>query len=156
MKNNELPEISDDEYESLSRRGRPQHQGDYFSLRHPAMPAGKRAKIFAPFAALTGFSEEIAGKEKMYEVRPEKDEETIAALDQSLHILQERIRYHPAAEIVFFQPCEDRNHEAYGILGSRETIAGPVQEMDVIRRFLRIGGRVISFDDLLTVQLADV
>lgn len=156
MEKEELSVITDDEYESLSRRGRPQHQGDYFSLRHPAMPAGKRAKIFAPFAALTGFSEEIAGREKLYEVRPEKDEEAVAALDISLRLLQERIRYHPLAEVVFFQPCEDRNHEAYGILGSRETIAGPVQEMDVIRRFLRIGGRVIPFDDLLTVQLADV
>ena len=66
MKNNELPEISDDEYESLSRRGRPQHQGDYFSLRHPAMPAGKRAKIFAPFSALGGFEEAIDEKRELY------------------------------------------------------------------------------------------
>ena len=41
--------------------GRPRHgKFDVFSSRHPSMPVGRRAKIFAPFDALKGFSEAIA------------------------------------------------------------------------------------------------
>ena len=44
--------------------GRPQHaEFDDFSLRHPKMPHGKRAKIFAPFDALRGFGEVLAAEE---------------------------------------------------------------------------------------------
>ena len=40
-------------------RGCPVHAGDDFSLRHPRMERGLRAKIFAPFDALEGFTERI-------------------------------------------------------------------------------------------------
>ena len=40
-------------------RGRPVHTDDDFSLRHPRMERSLRAKIFAPFDALEGFSDRI-------------------------------------------------------------------------------------------------
>ena len=44
-------------YRDAYLRGRPQHQKtDPFRIRHPLMDIGKRAKIFAPFDALRGFS----------------------------------------------------------------------------------------------------
>ena len=47
-------------YKEAARRGRPQHgELDEFRRKHPAMDVGKRAKIFAPFAALRGFEMEI-------------------------------------------------------------------------------------------------
>ena len=40
--------------------GRPRHKkDDPFWSRHPNMDPGKRAKIFAPFDALRGFSAQI-------------------------------------------------------------------------------------------------
>ena len=45
--------------------GRPQRQKfDEFWCRHPPMDLGKRAKIFAPFAALKGFDKEIRAAER--------------------------------------------------------------------------------------------
>ena len=35
-------------------------RNDSFRLRHPSMDPGKRAKIFAPFDALAGFSDALA------------------------------------------------------------------------------------------------
>ncbi len=148
-------DFSEEDYEQLLRKGPPRHQGDYFSLRHPRMSTAKRAKIFAPFAALKGFEEEVRSREIEYSVRPEKDEETIAALNRNLALLQERIRFHPAAEITFFSPCDDPHHEAYGLLGTIGTICGTVQEVNVSRQFLRIEGRQIFFEDLQTVSLCD-
>lgn len=48
---------SDFKYKEAFRAGRPEHtRTDRFRIRHPAMDCGKRAKIFAPFDALRGFS----------------------------------------------------------------------------------------------------
>lgn len=51
-------------YETVLRKGKPVHAPfDAFSIRHPAMPLGRRAKIFSPFDALKGFADAIAEKE---------------------------------------------------------------------------------------------
>lgn len=147
--------FSDEEYEQLSRQGPPQHHGDYFSLRHPRMSAARRAKIFAPFAALRGFEEEVKSREILYSVRPEKDEETEASLNSAMLLLQEKIRFHPDAEVTFFCPCSDPDHEAFGLLGTLETLCGTVQEIDSVRQCLRISGREIPFADLQAVRLSD-
>ncbi len=47
-------------YREVFLRGRPRHpEEDGFSLRHPPMEPGRRAKIFSPFDALRGFSDEL-------------------------------------------------------------------------------------------------
>ncbi len=51
---------ADFKYRAVFMKGRPQHDGcDPFSLKHPKMDTGRRAKIFAPFDALRGFSAAI-------------------------------------------------------------------------------------------------
>ena len=48
-------------YTEVYLRGKPVHERfDAFRLRHPEMDPQHRAKIFAPFDALKGFSEAIA------------------------------------------------------------------------------------------------
>ena len=48
-----------DPYMRVLLRGRPVHADDDFALRHPRMERSLRAKIFAPFDALEGFSDRI-------------------------------------------------------------------------------------------------
>ncbi len=51
-------------YREVYLRQRPQHNAyDDFSLRHPKMPLSRRAKLFAPFDALRGFSDLISKAE---------------------------------------------------------------------------------------------
>ena len=50
-------------YKHVLEKGKPIHDNDLFSIRHPAMPLSQRAKIFSPFAALKGYDEEIARAE---------------------------------------------------------------------------------------------
>lgn len=149
-----LPALSKEEYERLAEQGPPVHDGDYFSLRHPPMKAGKRAKIFAPFAALRGFDAEVLARDEIYSVRPERDAECMQKLDHDLKFLQERIRFHPDIEVRCFQPCDDPDHEAYMRLGRIETVAGPLQEIDLMRQYLRIAGLKISFCDLLEIHFS--
>ena len=54
------PMPEDFAYRDVFLKGRPRHQKtDPFGIRHPRMDLGKRAKIFAPFDALRGFSAAI-------------------------------------------------------------------------------------------------
>ena len=57
-------------YREVFLRGKPRHDRcDPFRIRHPSMDRRKRAKIFAPFDALRGFSEAVASKDVLYEDR---------------------------------------------------------------------------------------
>lgn len=52
-----IPMPPDFKYREIFFLGKPAHApDDAFSLRHPAMDPGRRAKLFAPFDALRGFS----------------------------------------------------------------------------------------------------
>ena len=60
-----IPVPADFRYRELFKQKRPEHQKtDPFRIRHPSMDTSKRAKIFAPFDALTGFSDAIRAQEK--------------------------------------------------------------------------------------------
>lgn len=55
-------------YLDVMRKGRPVHDPpDSFSIRHPPMPLSRRAKIFSPFDALSGFSEAIDNARRAHE-----------------------------------------------------------------------------------------
>jgi len=57
-------------------QGRPERRED--DPKHPPMDRGHRAKIFAPFDALEGFSELVEQKDRLFEeAAPEKTEENI-------------------------------------------------------------------------------
>ncbi len=74
---------------------RPVHNGDAFSKRHPKMPHGQRAKLFAPFDALSGFDETMDA-ETVYTVHPEDlSEEMKEELDAKWQELQDRFRKLP-------------------------------------------------------------
>ena len=75
----------DFKYRSVLLRGKPSHgKYDSFRIRHPLMSTARRAKIFAPFDALSGFDEAIAGKEIRYEKKRQLSEEALALLDQQI------------------------------------------------------------------------
>ncbi len=63
-------------YLRVLMRGRPARRED--DPKHPPMDRGHRAKIFAPFDALDGFSDLIGQKNRLREeAAPEKTEENI-------------------------------------------------------------------------------
>ncbi len=56
------------EYKDVFLEGPPVHEPyDAFRLRHPSMPLSRRAKIFAPFSALSGLDDALAAKEQASE-----------------------------------------------------------------------------------------
>ena len=65
-------------YIRLLVSGRPERETDLLLEKHPPMDRGHRAKIFAPFDALDGFSAQIRQKDRLFEeAAPEKPIENI-------------------------------------------------------------------------------
>ncbi len=150
-------------YRGAFHRERPQHgPRDEFSIRHPKMPLSRRAKIFSPFAALTGFEEAIDTKLERYVEKRELNEEEQAELDCVLAELYERTRTPRAvreavnASVTWYVPCPDEHHEAYGLRGTYETLTGRVWKIDpVLTKTLRIGYVVIEFSDIAEIRILD-
>ena len=156
--------IAKNRYRQALSRGRPKHtRCDDFSLRHPPMDPGQRAKIFSPFSALKGFEEAIDEKRKLYVEKRELNEEEQEALNRTLAFLREQTpnlraarERHLTAAVTYYVPCMDENHEAYGCRGSYETVSGVVWRVDpVLHKTLVIGDQEIEIADIAAITIRE-
>ena len=157
-------------YADVFRRGRPKHGKpgriytyDAFYLRHPPMEISRRAKIFAPFDALKGFGEAVAAKEILYEAKRELSETEIEELDRRAGILQQLTAAGRSAgekkrpvqvpvTITRYVPCRDPENDAFGKLGSYETITGYVLKTDPLNRRLVLDTGEIALDTVWRIE----
>ena len=85
----------------------------YILRHHPQMTMHSRAAQFAPFAALTGFDEEIEKTARLTSSRHELTEDEQAALNQALVYLAEHEAERPAVDVIYFQPDAQKDGGAY-------------------------------------------
>lgn len=97
------------------------------SEKHPPMPEGDRAAQFAPFAALTGYSDAISESARMTENWTELTEEEAQELDRRLKIL---VGSGEEAGIVRFVP------DARKAGGSYETIRCRIRRIENAERVI--------------------
>ncbi len=114
------------------------------SKKHPPMPMAKRAAQFLPFAALTGFEGEIAETGRLTEPAPELGEDALAALDQQLTRLRQRLPEQPEVTVTCFVPDEKKTG------GHFETFTGRARRLDEIERILILAdGTQIDLDSII-------
>ena len=123
------------------------------------MDLNRRAKIFAPFDALKGFSEAVGSKEIHYVKRHEISPEASEKIERQLRALSRLTANGKLARnnsvivtIEYFVPCSDPNNAAYSVMGQYEQYTGIVWEIDYLSRSLIIGTCRISFDDILSIK----
>ncbi len=158
-----MPMPADFRYKDLFYAGRPVHQKyDDFWCRHPNMDLSRRAKIFAPFDALKGFSDAVSSKRIQYEEKREQSTQQTELLEEQLaHLacMTENSRKAKEnsviVEVEYFVPCTDPNHAAYGFKGRYETCSGIVWRVDYINRLLYVSSKEISLDDIYSIRTAD-
>jgi hypothetical protein len=145
-------------YARIMEKGKPVHDDDYFLIRHPRMNTGKRAKIFAPFAALRGFEEEVQAKDIIYVSRRQPGEDRIRTLESRLNLLHRLTEKAPgsiAACAEYFVPCTDPHHDDYLVKGVYRSYTGPVYAADPLTQELRIGELTIRFRDLFSLTVSE-
>lgn len=147
-------------YNDILGLHRPVHTDDVFSRRHPKMPQLNRAKLFAPFAALSGFDEAVRSKEVPYVPRHILDADETYELNTILNALYLATRTGELARrnrvpirVEYFAVCTDINHDGYGQLGLYHTITGIVRRVDPVRQLLFVNNSTIPFDDINTIDI---
>ena len=118
------------------------------SKKHPPMPMMKRAAQFLPFAALTGFEGEIEEAARLTETAPELSEDALAALDEQLALLRQRLPDQPRVTVTCFLPDERKAG------GHFETLTGYVRRLDEAGRALRLtDGATIDLDTVVELTM---
>ena len=133
-----MPMPADFRYRDVYEKGKPRHdRDDPFLFRHPPMPAGKRAKIFAPFDALRGFDFAIMCKNELYTDKVLLSLEEQEELDRRFSILRSLTFNSRMARanqvqisVTYYEACKDVNHEAYGSQGQYKTVTGICWNVD--------------------------
>ena len=158
----DTPMPEDFRYRDVFDRGMPRHgRYDDFRIKHPSMDTGRRAKIFAPFDALTGFGDSVASKDIIYGDRPEPGEEDAERIESALRRLRELTRNgraarenRPAVKVTYYEPCSDTDSEWYGKKGLTVTVTGICSKVDpVTERALFAAGRKIPLEDITDIEL---
>jgi len=85
----------------------------HVSKKHSQMSLEARAAQFAPYAALTGYEEEIKETGRLTSKRKEIDEELKTILDTKLRILQQKITEKPKITVTYFIPDLKKNGGKY-------------------------------------------
>ena len=118
------------------------------SKKHPPMPLIKRAAQFLPFAALSGFEGEIAEAARLTEAAPELGEDALAALDEQLALLRQRLPDQPEITLTRFVPDERKTGGRY------EQVTGRVRRLDEPGRALILSdGTKIDLDTIVELLL---
>ena len=153
-------------YADVFLRGRPRHglagrlqTYDAFYRKHPPMSTVQRAKLFAPFDALRGFQEAIAGKRARYEDRRILTEGEKEELDRRIGILHSltlnsRMARENcvSARITYYVPCQDPDHDAYQKQGRYESVTGTVKKIDPVSNAILLDDQWIHSDDICQIE----
>ena len=132
-------------YRDVFLKGKPRHDRyDSFRIRHPEMPPGKRAKLFAPFDALRGFDFAILMKNEIYADKTGLSPEDQEELDRRFSILR---------NLTFNSRMARANSEAYGSQGQYKTITGICLNVDAeVTKTILVDGMRIPMEDILKIE----
>ena len=120
------------------------------SKKHAPMPMAKRAAQFLPFAALSGFEGEIAEAARLTEAARSLGEDALAALDEQLALLRQRLPDQPEITITRFVPDEKKAGGHY------ETLTGQVRRLDEIDRALILtDGTKVDLDAIVELTAGE-
>ena len=123
----------------------------YQDIRHmtrpipsrPRMPRQNRAKLFAPYQALKGFSETIHAKDTVYVRRLELSEYAQEQLDLKLRL----IHRWDTVTVTWF-----RSKQGEDDLGQYMTATGTVERLDPVFHLLFLGEQKIPMDDITDLR----
>ena len=98
------------------------------------MDSIKRAAQFAPFAALTGYEDQISETARITDAEVFLDENERDIIDYQLQYLQENLTKQPTVEITYFVPDSEDHKGSTKSGGKHVTKKGVVKKIDLYER----------------------
>ena len=118
----------------------------HVSKTRKLMSLYNRAAQFAPFAALTGYDDEIKETARLTEQRIELSDELKNMLNQKIKLIIENIKLQPEVTITYFVQDKKKSGGVY------KTISGNVKRIDEERKKLIFTNKLtIYFNDIINV-----
>ena len=102
----------------------------HVSKKHPRMSLENRSAQFAPFAALTGYEDEVEETARLTDKRIEITDEIKSIINLKLKIIQEKTYTNQKVTITYFIP--DNQKEG----GSYRTVTSNVLKIDTYRKLI--------------------
>ena len=125
-------------YEDIRHFSRPKSN-------HPPMNRQDRAKIFAPFAALSGYGEAVHARDKVLVPPVVQTEHTQEQIDRVLQMLRKGER----VTVIYFVPWKQTPEET---LGEYVTVTDTVETLDVYNCTLRLKEISIPFENIVEIR----
>lgn len=148
-------------YRDVAAKGMPQHDSmDSFRVRHPRMAIGRRAKIFAPFDALRGFSAAVIAKDTQYVDPKELSEENREELNRRLSILygltyNQRVARanHIPVTVTYYVPCADPHSSSCGSQGQYLRLSGICYGIDLqVDKTIHVGDISLPLANVIYIE----
>lgn len=118
----------------------------HISKVHPRLSIDQRAAQFAPFAALTGYSDAVKEKARLTDKKIELDDESMCFLNMKLQEINTIIREKPKVAITYF--IKDKNKSG----GRYETIEDNIKRIDDVYHVIYLLHKTINIQDILTIE----
>lgn len=115
----------------------------HVSKKHPQMSLEARSAQFAPFAALTGYDEQIEETARITCQKKELNDEQKEILNNKLQKIQEKIEIKPEITVTYFVEDLKKNGGKY------VTVAGKVRKIDKNKQ-------IIIFEDKTEIQIEGI
>ena len=114
------------------------------------MTIEERAKIFAPFAALKGYSEAIAARQKIVASKVELSEESAQQMDYSLMDIDNQLKHgkHPIIKLIYFKQDVRLKDK-----GEYIELSGVVAKLNKELRWIQIVNKKINLDDICMLEI---
>lgn len=120
----------------------------YKLKHHQPMSMWSRAAQFSPFAALTGYDDEIDEAARLTDRREEMTEDELNGLNQAFQKLLERASDRPLVTVTYFQPDERKDGGEY------VSYTGRFRFFDETERILHFTDRTeIPVDDIFHIEM---
>lgn len=114
------------------------------------MPREDRAKIFAPFSALSGHAERTREQERITESRIELSENSIAEINTVLQTIYEQLCLGKKSKVSVTYFEEDKERKGEGIY---KTVSGYVSKVDTCNKILIVDSLKIKMDLIYKITM---
>ena len=119
----------------------------HVSTKHPEMTRIARAAQFAPFAALTGYSDAISETERLTTKRIELDDGLKVILNKKLHLILDNIKEIPQVTFTYFI------YDNLKTGGKYITITGKVKKIDIVNGYIFLTDKTkIPIDEIININ----
>lgn len=119
----------------------------HVSIRNPRMSMDARAGQFAPFAALSGYGDEIDETVRRTDNKADIDDGLKEFLNKRLLVIKDNIKIRPVIEITYFIPDKKKSGGMY------KTILGKVRKIDDYKHIVIMEDKLeIPIDDIIDID----